>query len=114
MSAVVEAPPLPRTVIRATRGWMSLGLGEIWEYRELLYFLVWRDVKVRYKQTALGAAWAIIQPFFMMLVFSLFFGKLGGMPSDGIFASRPKNSEKMSIVKSGCMTAHAAPSAVCL
>jgi lipopolysaccharide transport system permease protein len=59
-------------------------LGELWEYRELLYFLTWRDIKVRYKQTVLGAAWAIIQPLFMMLVFSLFFGKLAGVPSDGI------------------------------
>jgi len=63
---------------------VSLGLGELWEYRELLYFLVWRDVKVRYKQTALGAAWAIIQPFFTMVVFSIFFGKLGKIPSDGV------------------------------
>ncbi len=59
-------------------------LGDIWEYRELLYFLVWRDVKVRYKQTALGAAWAILQPAMTMLVFSLFFGRLAKMPSDGI------------------------------
>jgi lipopolysaccharide transport system permease protein len=59
-------------------------LKELWEYRELLYFLTWRDIKVRYKQTALGAAWAVIQPVFMMVVFSLFFGKLGGIPSDGI------------------------------
>jgi lipopolysaccharide transport system permease protein len=58
-------------------------LRELWEYRELLYFLTWRDIKVRYKQTALGAAWAIIQPFFTMLVFSLFFGKLAKVPSDG-------------------------------
>lgn len=65
-------------------GWARIGFRELWEYRELLYFLVWRDVKVRYKQTALGAAWAIIQPFFMMIVFSLFFGRLGGLPSDGI------------------------------
>jgi lipopolysaccharide transport system permease protein len=59
-------------------------LRELWEYRELLYFLIWRDVKVRYKQTVLGAAWAIIQPVFMMLVFSLFFGRLAKVPSDGI------------------------------
>ncbi len=72
------------TRIRATRGWASLNLGEVWEYRELLYFLVWRDVKVRYKQTVLGAAWAILQPFMTMVVFSLFFGKLGKMPSDGV------------------------------
>jgi lipopolysaccharide transport system permease protein len=75
------APPL---IIRPARGWASLGLKEVWEYRELLYFLTWRDIKVRYKQTALGAAWAIIQPFFIMVVFSLFFGKLAGVPSDGI------------------------------
>lgn len=64
--------------------WPAIGLGELWEYRELLYFLTWRDIKVRYKQTVLGAAWAVIQPLFMMLVFSLFFGKLAGVPSDGI------------------------------
>ncbi len=56
----------------------------MWEYRELLYFLVWRDVKVRYKQTALGAAWAIIQPVFTMVVFAVFFGRLAKMPSDGM------------------------------
>jgi lipopolysaccharide transport system permease protein len=64
--------------------WTSIGFKELWHYRELLYFLTWRDIKVRYKQTVLGAAWAIIQPFFMMVVFSLFFGKLAGVPSDGI------------------------------
>ena len=63
---------------------MSLQLRELWEYRELLYFLIWRDIKVRYKQTVLGAGWAIIQPLFTMLVFSLFFGKLAKVPSDGI------------------------------
>lgn len=72
------------TIISPSKGWVSLKLHELWEYRELLYFLVWRDVKVRYKQTVLGAAWAIIQPFFTMVVFSLFFGKLAKMPSDGI------------------------------
>ena len=70
--------------IEPSRGWPSLRLSELWEYRELLYFLTWRDIKVRYKQTVLGAAWAIIQPIFTMLVFSLFFGKLAKMPSDGI------------------------------
>src|SRR5205823_3791602 len=64
--------------------WVSLKLGELWEYRELIYFLTWRDIKVRYKQTALGAAWAIIQPFFTMVVFSLFFGRLAKVPSDGV------------------------------
>ncbi|HKO61346.1 MAG TPA: ABC transporter permease [Pyrinomonadaceae bacterium] len=75
---------LPTYSIEPPKGWAAIGLRELWEYRELLYFLTWRDVKVRYKQTALGAAWAVIQPFFMMVVFSLFFGKLAGVPSDGI------------------------------
>lgn len=70
--------------IRPSKGWVSLQLDELWQYRELLYFLVWRDIKVRYKQTTLGATWAIIQPFFTMVVFSLFFGKLAKIPSDGI------------------------------
>ncbi len=70
--------------IRPSEGWVSLKLDELWQYRELLYFLVWRDIKVRYKQTTLGATWAIIQPVFTMIVFSLFFGKLGKIPSDGI------------------------------
>jgi lipopolysaccharide transport system permease protein len=74
----------PVLVIEPSRGWVSLRLKELWEYRELLYFLVWRDIKVRYKQTILGAAWAIIQPFFTMVVFSIFFGKLGKIPSDGV------------------------------
>jgi lipopolysaccharide transport system permease protein len=71
-------------LIRPSGGWVSLNLKDLWEYRELLYFLAWRDIKIRYKQTVLGAAWAIIQPFFTMVVFSLFFGKLAKMPSDGI------------------------------
>lgn len=71
-------------VIQPSRGWSALGLREMWQYRELLYFMIWRDIKVRYKQTALGAAWAIIQPFFTMVVFSLFFGRLAGIPSDGV------------------------------
>ena len=70
--------------VEPSKGWVSLNLLELWEYRELLYFLVWRDIKVRYKQTVLGASWAIIQPFFTMVVFSLFFGKLAKIPSDGI------------------------------
>ncbi len=75
---------IPITVIEPSQGWVSLRLGELWEYRELLYFLTWREVKVRYKQTALGAAWAIIQPLFTMLIFSLFFGRLAKVPSDRI------------------------------
>jgi len=75
---------LPTLRIAPSKGWVPLKLRELWEYRELLYFLIWRDIKVRYKQTALGATWAIIQPFFTMVVFSLFFGRLAGVPSDGI------------------------------
>ena len=75
---------LPVLRIKPSKGWVSLKLGELWQYRELLYFLIWRDIKVRYKQTALGAAWAIIQPVMTMVVFSLFFGKLGKIPSDGV------------------------------
>lgn len=75
---------LPRTRIRPVEGWAAPRLDELWAYRELLFFLTWRDVKVRYKQTALGALWAVIQPFMTMVVFSIFFGKLGGIPSDGV------------------------------
>ena len=74
----------PYLLIEPGKGWVSLKLNELWVYRELLYFLTWRDIKVRYKQTALGAAWAIIQPLFTMLVFSVFFGRLAKIPSDGI------------------------------
>lgn len=72
------------TIIEPSHGWAHLRLRELWNYRELLYFLTWRDIKVRYKQTILGASWAIIQPFFTMVVFSLFFGRLASIPSDGI------------------------------
>ncbi len=82
LETVAEA--LPVFFIKPEQGLPPLGLRELWEYRELLYFFVWRDIKVRYKQTVLGAAWAIIQPFFMMVVFSLFFGRLARVPSDGI------------------------------
>lgn len=91
MTATTEAVELaaqhsapPRAIIQPSNGWVSLRLREFWEFRELLYFLVWREVKVRYKQTAIGAAWAIIQPLFTMLIFSLFFGRLAKIPSDGI------------------------------
>ena len=70
-------------VVREPQNKISLRLYELWEYRELLYFLMWRDIKVRYKQTALGATWAILQPFFTMVVFSIFFGRLAKVPSDG-------------------------------
>jgi len=79
-----EPAPAYHLRIEPSRGWVSLKLRELWEYRELLYFLIWRDVKVRYKQTVLGAAWAIIQPLMTMVVFSLFFGNLAKIPSDGI------------------------------
>ena len=78
------ASEAPVIIVKPAKGWISLKLDELWQYRELLYFLAWRDIKVRYKQTALGAAWAIIQPFFTMVVFSIFFGKLAKVPSDGI------------------------------
>ena len=74
----------PRIEIAAETGRPKLNLKELFEYRELFYFLVWRDIKVRYKQTALGAAWAILQPFLTMVVFSLFFGRLAGIPSEGV------------------------------
>ncbi len=79
--------PQPRVAvlrIQASRGPVSLKLGQLWDYRELVYFLTWRDIKVRYKQTVLGAAWAILQPLMTMLVFSIVFGRLAKVPSDGI------------------------------
>jgi lipopolysaccharide transport system permease protein len=87
--ALAEAASLPPNDIPVVRigpahGWGCLKLGELWEYRELLYFLTWRDISVRYKQTALGMAWAVIQPVMTMVVFSLFFGKLAQIPSDGV------------------------------
>lgn len=83
-------PATPETVlptpivIQPSAGWAPLRLAELWEYRELLYFFVWRDIKVRYKQTALGVAWAVLQPLLAMFVFSLFFGRLARMDSDGL------------------------------
>ena len=74
----------PRLLIRPSRGWAALDLADLWQYRELIYFLTWRDIKVRYKQTVLGGAWAILQPFLTMVVFSVFFGRLAGIPSDGL------------------------------
>jgi lipopolysaccharide transport system permease protein len=79
-----NTPALPHIRIQPSRGWVALQLRELWSYRELLYFLIWRDVKVRYKQTVLGATWALLQPFMTMVVFSLFFGGLAQIPSDGI------------------------------
>jgi lipopolysaccharide transport system permease protein len=76
-------PELPVTRIRPSSGWRAIDLRELWHYRELLFFLALRDIKLRYKQTALGIAWAVIQPLFTMLVFAIFFGQLGRIPSDG-------------------------------
>ena len=72
------------TVIEPSVGWVPLKLSELWGYREVLYYLVWRDIKVRYRQTVIGMAWAVIQPFMTMVVFSIFFGRLAQMPSDGV------------------------------
>jgi homopolymeric O-antigen transport system permease protein len=74
----------PLLVIRPLKGLVSLQLAELWKHREVLYFLIWRDIKVRYKQTALGATWAVIQPLLTMLIFSIFFGRLAKVPSDGL------------------------------
>ncbi len=75
---------VPPLLIKPTRGWAALNLRDLWHYRELLYFMTWRDVKVRYKQTAIGAAWAVLQPFLTMVVFSVIFGRLAKVPSDGV------------------------------
>jgi lipopolysaccharide transport system permease protein len=80
----VHLPAEPLVVIQPGKRWSLLSLKDIWAYRELLFFLTWRDVKVRYKQTALGAAWAILQPLFMMIIFTIFFGRLAGVASAGI------------------------------
>lgn len=79
-----DAEGLPVFIIRPTTGWRFLDLRELWTYRELIYFLTWRDIKVRYKQTAIGVAWAILQPLAMMVVFTLFFGRLAKVPSEGV------------------------------
>jgi lipopolysaccharide transport system permease protein len=89
MASVDWQPSAARTEVERTRiqpssGWVALGLKELWRYRELLLFFVWRDIKVRYKQTILGISWAIIQPIFTMVIFSLFFGRLAEVPSDGL------------------------------
>jgi lipopolysaccharide transport system permease protein len=79
-----HTPPETWRVIEPTKGWAALRIGALWRYRELLYFLAWRDVKVRYKQTALGISWAILQPLLTMAVFSVVFGHFAGIPSDGV------------------------------
>ena len=80
----VRLPAEPLVVIQPTKKWSLLSFKDIWAYRELLFFLTWRDVKVRYKQTALGAAWAILQPLFMMIIFTIFFGRLAAVDSAGV------------------------------
>lgn len=80
----IQTSSTPTVVIRPARGWIPINFRDLWAYHELLYFLTWREVKVRYKQTLLGFAWAIIQPLFMMIVFTLFFGNLAKVPSEGI------------------------------
>ena len=84
IGASAREPEVRTVVVEPSRSWVPLKLAEIWTYRELLYFLIWRDIKVRYKQTLLGAAWAVLQPLLTMVVFSIFFGRLARMPSDGI------------------------------
>ena len=88
MSASIRRPsgvrPVPTVVIVPSVGWRISDLREVWAYREILYFLAWKDLKLRYKQTVLGAGWALLQPFSTMVVFTVFFGRLGGLPSDGL------------------------------
>ena len=83
-TALTIPSELPRTRREPSKGWALPKLRELWEFRELLYFFAWRDIKVRYKQTVLGVLWAIIQPFLTMVIFSLFFGRLANVPSDGV------------------------------
>ncbi len=83
-AAGYSLPDQPLIVIEPSKGWIPLNLRDLWQYRDLLYILTMRDIKVRYKQTALGALWAIIQPLFTMVIFTVFFGRLAGMPSDGV------------------------------
>jgi len=77
-------PKEPLVVVEANDTWSAINFSELWSFRELLYFLTWRDIKIRYKQTELGIAWAILQPLITMLVFTLFFGRLAGVPSDNL------------------------------
>lgn len=84
LTTSARLPEEPLVVIEANKVWSAVQFKDLWAYRELLYFLTWRDVKVRYKQTELGIAWAIIQPLFTMVVFTLFFGRLAGVPSDNV------------------------------
>ena len=103
----------PTVVIRPSRGWIPINLRDLWAYHELLYFLTWREIKARYKQTLLGFAWAIIQPLFMMIVFTMFFGTLGKSPRKEYptpCSTTPPCSPVRSDVNSGHQTFHAASS----
>ncbi len=84
MEIAIKNQQTPLTVIRPHKGWLHIGFKELWAYRELAYFFAWREVKVRYKQTAIGILWAIFQPFVTMVIFTIFFGKLAKIPSDNI------------------------------
>ncbi|MFQ5943727.1 MAG: ABC transporter permease [Anaerolineales bacterium] len=80
----VGAAAESKRIIKPSRGWFNLQLGELWEYRELTYFLIWRDIKVRYKQTLLGASWAVLKPLVAMVIFQVIFGQVAGLPTDGV------------------------------
>ena len=85
-AAALPAPAsrVPIVRIEPPRGWLELRLDEVWEYRELLYFFMWRDIKIRYKQTVVGVLWVVLQPLMTMGVFTLFFGRLAKLPSQGL------------------------------
>jgi lipopolysaccharide transport system permease protein len=83
-STALSKPAVPVMRITPPTRWWILPFGELWDFRELVYFFVWRDIKIRYKQTAIGAAWAVLQPLLTMLIFSLFFGRLAHIPSEGL------------------------------
>ena len=83
-SATVADPDTTVILIRPSQNWQLINLRELWQFHELIFFLIWRDVKVRYKQTALGAAWAVLQPIMMMVVFTIFFGRMAGVSSSGL------------------------------
>jgi lipopolysaccharide transport system permease protein len=110
---------VPHLILEPTRSWVALNLRDLWAYRELLYFLTWRDVRVRYKQTVLGAGWAVLQPLFTMIVFTIIFGRFAKLPSDGIpyplfaysvlmpwtfFANALTTSSNSLVVSSGLIT----------
>ena len=84
LEGIVDSEQRPVTFIKPSRGWVLPQIRDVWVYRDLAYFLVWRDLKVRYKQTFLGALWSVIKPFSLMVIFSIFFGKLGKIPSEDI------------------------------